>query len=271
MKNLFTLSIITLSIISFGGCKNKEVQSRWTDQTLSIGGNTAEWENIPVQLFENPNIDVRLGNNTDNLYVMVGLDNQFLTRMFHRTGITMWLDKNSKKKKEFGIRFRGAIPREMNENVPPERRERFKKLQEQKEIKEGISIVTKNGNEIVLPPGSFGPSGAVSYNAGLSKIKFVIPLQKTGNTPYAVDVSPGGKFNLGVEMGQMSQEDLERMREQRGGMRGEGGIGGMGGRGGMGGGGRRGGMGRPGGMEGQGTMQKTDLWVTVLLANKAQK
>ena len=109
MKNLLILGVMLPVLISLTGCKSKEIQSKWTGEEILVDGIISEWESFPIEYFENPRIHLSAVNNADNLYVRIGFADQALAGMFMRTGITLWFDKNAKKKKLFGLRYRAPV------------------------------------------------------------------------------------------------------------------------------------------------------------------
>ncbi len=272
MKNISVLFVLIFIITYLIGCGTKEIQSQWTENEIIIDGDFSEWNDIPIKvLSDDPNIYMRVLNNNEYLYIMAGFSDQVLARMFQRNGVTLWLDNRAKKKKEFGIIYKSDIdiPNSIIRDNPFRRgdpsnsQSRF--TRQPSRVPEGLSIIDEDGHIIQLGVMPKGPLGNIKVVREAYNVEFMIPLEVSDKTPYAVDASPGAKVSLGLEMDLLSKEEREMMEKRMSEMGGRGGMSGMGDRGsreGMGG-KSGGGMGDRGGMQMPANKQ---LWINIFLA-----
>lgn len=277
------------------GCGGDKIQNQWADLEITIDGKFADWQGIAQYTLEDQNLIMGVANDASHLYLMFrGSDDQ-MARRIQMMGVTVWLNKEGKKQKEYGICYTGSTdihvsyrpkierddrgPREMYEQSAKEMEERMAKMRERRGgnlpgpgrifIIEGDQRTERY--EIALE----GPAAGSAYNDGVFWYEFKLPIPK--------GIKNGKELKLGLELGSLSKEDRAAMRQEMGERTGRGERpdfgeppdGDMGGRppGGMG--GRPGGMGRrPGGLRGgerpSGTQgfEKQEIWFTVVLAEK---
>jgi hypothetical protein len=280
-KNLISTRIQAVLFLAFAwsilivGCKTQEVQTDWVAGPVKVDGEISEWNDMPMNYFEDSGIQLGLCNDQENLYILFRFNNTQWARAIRMSGLTLWLDNSGKKKKDFGIRYTGgpSLPDlqklggpggGFREGLTPEQQKRLAEIE--KEMVDQITVIDKKGNrEITLrPDGSGGPAVCFDSLRGIYAYEFSIPLQKGDAFDCAIGAKPGQTICLGLEWGGMG--DRQRMRQGMGGGMGPppGGGGGMppvGG--GMGG-------GPPGGGKGGPRMQqpeKQEVWVKTKLAS----
>ena len=262
------------------GCKGNKIQNQWVDQEIAIDGKYADWEGINQNILEDQNIVVGMANDENNLYLMFRGNDERMARRIRMMGVTVWLNKEGKKKKDFGILYTGSTDLHVSyrpdiKSSDPrnqqmdERMQRMMARRREKLPKPGMIMIIQGEdrserNEYSLE----GPAAGSDYENGVFCYEFKIPIP--------ISTVSGNEVKLGLELGGISDEDRKAMMQEMGGMRGEGGRPGgrMGGRpGGMG--GRPGGMGgRPGGMRGGERpaggfgFEKQEMWFTVVLAKE---
>jgi len=264
MKKLFI--VIILSLTCFFNCRTKETHSNWKDNRILVDGDVSDWGNIPIILFEKSDIHMRIINDSEYFYCTVGFRDQTLAQMFKINGITLWLDRKAKNKRDFGIIYRSDIPidddmqrdKEFMGKIPPEQKARLEKMQ--KDIPKGIFVIDKNGYVIPLSL-AYGPICALELKNGIYNMEFMIPLKITKDNPYAINTSMGEKMSLGIEMDIFSKKEREKL------------LGDMDRMGGPGGGGPGGGRGPGGGGRGDDFRkipEKQELWIKIVLASKTE-
>ena len=271
IKCLFILTVAFSFILS---CNGNKIQNQWTDQEIAIDGKYADWEGISHTFLEDQNLVMGLTNDENNLYLMFRGNDERMARRIRMMGVTVWLNKGGKKKKDYGICYTGSAdlhisdrPRlRPNDERSKQMEERMEKMREkfrEKLPRPGRIMIIQGDQKTERDESSFdGPAAGSTYQNGVFCYEFRLPI------PISAEL--GEKLRLGLELGGISDEDRKAMMQEMGGMRGRGGRrgGGMGGRpGGMGGrpgGGMRGG-GRPSGGFG---FEKQEIWFTVILADK---
>lgn len=272
-KSIFiVISLIGFSLIS--GCGGDKIENQWLDQEIAIDGKYEDWEGINQNILEDLNIVVGMANDETNLYLMFRMNDERMARRIRMMGVTIWLNKEGKKKKDYGVCYTGSTDLHISDRPglrPTDERstqmeERMEKMRERlgKDLPRAGRIMIIQGDEKTeRDESSFdGPAAGSTYQNGVFCYEFKLPI------PISTEL--GKKLKLGLELGGISDEDRKAMMQEMGGRPG----GGMGGRpGGMG--GRPGGMGgRPGGMRGgeRSTggfgFEKQEMWFTVVLAQE---
>lgn len=272
IKYLFILTVVLSFILS---CKGKRIQNQWADHEITIDGKYADWEGISQNFLEDQNLVMGLTNDENNLYLMFRGNDDRMARRIRMMGVTVWLNKESKKK-DYGICYTGSTDLHVKyrpENSSSDMRskqmqERIQKMREKlrEKLPESgmIMIIRDDEREEVVENNPRGPCEGSAYQNGVFCYEFKMPI------PISTDL--GEEIRLGLELGGMSEKDRNAMRQEMGSMRGAG----KSGRGMIGGsGGRRGAMGgRPGGMRGGGRpfggsgFEKQEMWFTVVLATE---
>ena len=89
-------------------CKDGAIESRWAGEGLLADGKMADWDNIATTYLEDQEAVVGLANNDENLYVMIRFRNPMWARTIHMSGLTVWLDADGGKDRDFRLTFRGG-------------------------------------------------------------------------------------------------------------------------------------------------------------------
>ncbi|MCU0644319.1 MAG: hypothetical protein MUC94_08650 [bacterium] len=286
MKQSTALVISLIGLIFILGCNGDKIENQWADREIAIDGKFADWEGIAQYTLEDQNLVMGVANDVNNLYLMFRWNDEQMARRIQMMGVTIWLDKENKKQKNYGLNYTGSTdihvsyrPKmERDDRKPREMEERMAKMGEKHRgdlpgpgrifIIEGDQKTERS--EIALD----GPVAGSAYDNGVFCYEFKLPIP--------MGIKNAKELKLGLELGGMSKEDRAAMRQELGGMPGRGERsddgerpdGEMGGRPG-GRGDRPGAMGaRPGGMRGgerptgaQG-FEKQEVWFTVALAEK---
>ncbi len=98
------LLFLLFIVITFAGCGDKEVSSKWRTQNITIDGNDSDWSGSLV-FYEDINSLIGVQNDNNYLYLCLVTTDQQLERKILMTGLTIWFDNEDKGDKKFGIRF----------------------------------------------------------------------------------------------------------------------------------------------------------------------
>lgn len=267
---LFFLAI-SLTIIA-PGCKSEEMTSYWTPKPKTIDGKIDDWSAIPTLSPDNFDVGLGVCNDSQNIYIVVKFRNPQWLMPIRKTGLSFWLDKQAKKKKEFGLTYNG-IPESFN----------LEDFNNRRRGHEGPGNVPAGGDEMIAAPnmredrpvelrlidvnsifkeaiidknGLDGPEIACDTSMSFIVYEIKVPLTESMSRNYGIGAEPGQKLSLGFIW-----NDMEDRRDKMKGKRPGGGMGG-----GRPGGGMRGGP--PGGFgdRDNSTMKKQEIWVKTLLA-----
>jgi hypothetical protein len=274
MRNTFFLIALVSGISIIAGCNGDKIQNQWADEKITVDGKFADWEGIPQNIIEDQNIVIGTANDENNFYLMLRMNDERMARRIRMMGVTVWLNKDGKKKKDYGICYTGSTDLHISnrpglrpdDEQSTQMEERMEKMREKlgKNLPRAGRIMIIQGDEKTeRDESSFdGPAAGSTYQNGVFCYEFKLPIP--------INTELNKKLKLGIELGGMSEEYRNAMRQEMGGRRGSG----MGGRP-RGFGGRSGGMGgRPGGTRGGErpsggvAFEKQDIWFDVLLAKK---
>jgi len=236
------------------------VQIAGSGNKMLIDGQRTDWENLPFSYFEDEDVVLGLSNDNDNLYIFFSFRNKQWARMIHLSGLTLWLNGEGKKNKDWGIRFRGGpeMPGNMRDDRPEGTPFDPMAGMDYKAEPPGAAFVILdeyNDRELTVDTaGADGPAVGIAPANDIFTYEFRIPFTSDGNDifklPFTSDgndifkliAEPGSKICIGSQWGGMNQDAMKEMGRKIGGPpRGSGGM--PGGGGGMPGGGRIGGPG----------------------------
>jgi hypothetical protein len=228
------------------GCNEIEIESVWRDREISVDGDAADWRGLTTYV-EKGNIAVGVANDAEDLFVCLHSPTREVAGQIVLRGLTVWLDPEGGSGKHLGIRCPIGtcdMPKPGGERMDSESmREMIVRL-----VDEAARRVELLGPDDLIygtfPTGDIrGLEVALGYHDGRIVYELKLPLEKTEERPYAVEVDWGKKLGIGFVTPEVDMEAMrESMRESMGDRPPVGGSGRGGGRGG---GGMRGGM--PGG------------------------
>lgn len=283
-------------VLLLGGCSNRQLVSTWSAEGIQIDGHSNDWDKIPRTIMSDPQASFAVCNDSTNLYLLLHVNDRRVSRMLQTGGITVWLDSAAKKKKTFGIFYRGRpsyiVPRDDDDSTASDfgQRDPGPPAQEELAVLYGSArnrIPVRAGESGVPAAGFFAEGGGATYELSVAL--------SVADAEFAIDAQPGSRLSVGIEFGAPPRDHMGKMDRDRGadGQRrggpdgGQGGDdgppfgrhgGGMGGGGGgMGGGmggdgmpgGGRGGHGRGPGREQERASTETEVWLNLALAPSA--
>jgi hypothetical protein len=212
-------------LIISSGCSSKtpEMQSHWSAESIKVDGKFDDWADTPLNYFKDSQVSLGLRNDVENLYILFRFKNESWARLIQMGGVTLWLDKTGKKKKNFGLRYTGGPPPsqmrqpgegDFSQRPAPEQQERTMEMQAQ--MANQFTIIDKQADEEVSIPadGSQGPAVSSAYENGFYSYELQIPLQSWEDNYYAINTQVGETIGLGLEWGGM--DNLKQMMQQRG-------------------------------------------------------
>jgi len=258
--------------------KRQVIDSHWRDRDVVIDGDNGEWPGPLVPVEENHSVLTAAMNDGQYLYLVLSTNDAAVRRQIFRQGLIIWFDPSGGDKKHFGVKYPVGAPLEESATrggyrrggygggrspsdpgsgartpsppVDPEPIDRLEVYGPQKD--DAHSFVT------TMAPGIAVKTGTVE---GYAVYELKVSLEKTADTPYAIEAKPGTLIGFGLETPKIEQPSRE------GGGGGFGGLGGgMGGRGGGGMGGHGGGGGRGGERGGYEAPKPIKMWAEIKLA-----
>jgi len=248
-------------IIPAAASARPEIASHWRDREITVDGQDAEWSEARTYV-KDAKMSIAAFNDDEYLYLCIMTNDQQVLRQAMMQGLTIWLDPDGGKDKEFGVRFpigmrgdpsmRVPMPQEAEPDTA-EFHERFGQATTE------IEIIGPEKDQTRRMP----VNAVVGIDATLNMLPegFVyelrIPLVQTDDHPFAVGIDRTDEIGLGVEI---PAQEFDRSKMER--------PQGMGGRGGFGGGppGGMGGRGGPGGGSMPERPKPVDTWCKMKLA-----
>ena len=234
-KNLLLPLVVISTLIVCAGCSSTlELTSRWTNHELRIDGTGEEWKDGTTFL-PGPQVLVGIKNDKDNLYVCLITTNRMTQAQMLALGTTMWFDTEGQKNKRFGIQFPVTGLLQGRRFPTQQNPEDLKRLIEAAQRQFEVVGPGQDERHRIADKQDKGIDVHLGYADGTLTYELKIPLHKSSDRPYAIEVDPLKPLTIGLETGEYS----DAMRAQMSGpSRSAGGSGGGGGgRGGRGGGG----------------------------------
>ena len=265
-RSACTAALAAILSLTVNAADRPHVDSTWRTTPITVDGHQDDWAGALTPLGTEP-VSIQAVNDTDALYLRLTASEPAVRSQILRSGLIVWFDDEGGTKKRFGIHFpvieqgrggerggrggygRDRRPRGESEGArddyePPNR---VDILGPGKNDARSLTLDHAQGVEVALHV----VEGTVSY-------ELKVPLTKTADHPYALNVSPGKTVGVGLET-----PKIERPSGGPGGF-GRGGGGGMGG-GGMSGRGMPGGSRRSGDREFQ-PPKPIKIWATLTLS-----
>jgi hypothetical protein len=258
---LFGVLGLIMSFV-FVSCEKYEIKSRWRDRDIDVDGRSMDWLDT-LTYVEEFNVSVGIANDTDYLYICAVVENPFVRMQVMRQGLTVWFDPKGGREKAMGVRFPLGSQGKREPSAEFGEEPDIDKLQRMFPMSfNELEILGPDRKEVrrMRKAEAKGIDVAMSFSSGKLVYELKIPLIKSSDRPYAVNVQPGTSFGIGIETS--SRRDMgQSPRRKTGGMGryGGGGNPGMGGRGGM---GQMPGGGRPG------MPKNLKLWLSVSLSQE---
>lgn len=233
---------LAIGMVSVASGKDTEMKSIRVTEPLSVDGSRADWPRGSTVVPDDPAVVVGVCNDSSRMYVLLCFRSPMWAQTVRETGLTLWLDTQGKKHKDFMLRLIGGVPMEQimtaMEKTPRNETEAMpsnmpgRMPQREKETKDRLLFYQKDlMTEKEIPiDGSAGPAVAFSYENNLFVYEFSIPLSKSELLRYGLDTKPGQVISVGYKWGEIDQKGLsEGGSGSRGDMMGGGPPGGGGG------------------------------------------
>lgn len=254
-----------LVFISSAHGKEQNIDSYWGGGLIVTDGQFNDWVDVPVTFFKDEKVSVGVANDSAHLYILFRFTDRQWARLIRMGGLSVWVDNQAKKKKDFGLKFSGGPKFDSAQMAPRKSTPESQRLRDDRrgEIPENQLLVIDKARlvEKIIPmDGSEGPQISCGMTQDFYTYEFKIPLKKSELNCYGAGVAAGDKISIGLIWGDMEQF---KGRRAEGGGPVSGGIG----DGPMGGGPPPGGM--PGGGPGGGRMQmpeKQEIWLKTKLS-----
>jgi hypothetical protein len=276
--------VLALCLIALNGCATLQVTSTWAkEQNAASNENSDSIEPVWTPLDKN-NAVVAVSNDSEYLHLKVRFsarDNNWV-RSCAMTGLTVWLNANGRKRKDFGITIASGPSREgfshpVVQDSSLGREEPGFLMQPR--LNGGLTVNYADQRVAAPANGALGPSATFAAQSGVCTYDLSVPISGLNESHLGLSAAPGATIMVGLTAGPSADERAgmeQRSQEGQGRSGGDEGSGNrMGGGppggemgGGMGGGPPGGGMGGGpgGGRPGMEEVRNPEVWVKLQLA-----
>ena len=215
----FFLCFAIIALCAPGISEDQRVESIWAATPVEIDGLNDEWEGDTLTFKKNVKVDYAFRNDSENLYVLfIFKEPRRFMSTINKTGMTLWLNTEGKKEKNYGIKFQFKTVSADNyislleEMMGPISEEREKEIKSRPAYRiHHIELIDKKGGAPLIVSGS----SALLFNSWVRlemvTYEFRIPLKKGKGDPVGIGAEPGKNLKIGFEWGGLTEELKKRM------------------------------------------------------------
>jgi hypothetical protein len=190
----------SLLLILTGCSGSLELNSVWTNQKLAITGDGSHWKDATEKI-TGPEVFVGVKNDDKNLYIGLITSNRETQLQMLALGCTAWFSPQGEKNKTFGIQFpvSGLLQgRRYPARTTPEEIQRLVDVAQRQ-----LTICGPGEKEQhrMSVQGAKGVEARLGYSDGTLTYELKVPLQKTKEQPYAVNVDTTKQVLVYLETG----------------------------------------------------------------------
>jgi hypothetical protein len=203
-----------LSLFVFGA---EEYMSQWNSQKMSVDGWDFEWYGVPTAMENKVQVDYAFKNDANLLHVLFKFKDprQFMSSIMF-TGMTVYIDVNGKKKKDYAINFRKKMMT-ADQFIAQLEADKGQLAQEEKDKIRGnefyvdhvIQVTNKKAaGEAKSDPGQKIPAIFRSNQGqdGSLVWEFAVPMERAADFSAGVGATPGQQIKVGFEWGGPTEE-----------------------------------------------------------------
>lgn len=219
----FGVPVLILSLVFAIYAKTTLNESTWTETPLLIDGKNTDWQDVKPLEKKKMGVAYAFKNDGSNLYALfVFKDPNFLSTL-SSSGMTIWLDKENKKKKHYGINFQRrtitadhfiAILEKQQGPLPENQKNEIKKKESYTILQNGV--VNKDSDTIIpiQAASDKAPSFYAAQAPGMLVFEFRIPLDNISGQVVGIGSAPGQQIAVCFEWGGVTQEYKEAKKKR---------------------------------------------------------
>ena len=209
------------------GCNSFKVESIFKIHKIVIDGNDEDWSDAKYYIKKH---DIVFGvmNDNDFLYLCFYPTTSELTRQVLSQGLTLWINNDAKRKKNYGIRFPLGMQNLMNQQMPEENGNQSRKSNPNngkvdpkmmdlmvKSISKELEIISQGNEqkEVIKFADLNGVEIGIAFEKELFAYELKIPLADNPDFTASIGADPTSKITLGFEV---PEPDKESMKEKDG-------------------------------------------------------
>jgi len=205
---------MTVSFLGFS--KEKKLDSRWDVAAIKIDSFNNDWVGEALSFEKKVKVDYAFKNDTENIYVLfIFKDSKYMSSI-KNTGMTIWFNREGKKKKKYGIKFteKKINPYELISFL--EKQQGFIPEEKKNEIRSKpnyfmLSSGVINKNNKSKSPNEVNDKARTAWfrmkeQQGMVVYEFSIPLEMVSEIDQGIGIEPGKSIKVGFEWGGMTKE-----------------------------------------------------------------
>jgi hypothetical protein len=229
-----SISII-VSMATMSGCKNVEMVSSWTKTPIVVDGHFADWEKLPVQVFEEEGVVVGISNDSNLLYLHYRTHDQKKAMAIATHGLTVYFDPSGGSSEDIYFRLRAGHRMRMKNQDRPEGEMAGRKPPAEGDRPDMMPSEGPGGPKFVYfskrlmmsenpveTSGTNGPAAAFDTSYGFYSYEFSMPLTQFAPGIFSLGVSPGQTIAIGLDWsfnrGSFARDEEGGGRGHRGGI-----------------------------------------------------
>jgi hypothetical protein len=215
VKTLLLFSLI-MAVSFLGFSKEKQLDSRWEVATVKIDSFNNDWIGEALNFKKKVKVNYAFKNDAENMYVLfIFKDSKYMSSI-NKTGMTIWFNREGKKKKKYGIRFteRKISAYELNSFL--EKQQGFISEETKNEIRSKPNYFMLSSEVINKNNKSKSPEDVndktrtawfrVKEQQGTVVYEFSIPFEMVSEIDQGIRIEPGKSMKVGFEWGGMTKE-----------------------------------------------------------------
>lgn len=224
---VFSILMLSLTLSVFS--KKELNKSVWAEKPVVVDGQGMDWQD--VQTFEKTKmkIDYAFKNDNNYLYVLFKLKDFKYLSTIDSSGVTVWLNKDGKSKKKYGVKFKRrmitpehfiALLERQHGPLPEDKKAQIKKKKSYTIYQNGV---VNKGSDVVVPikvASAQAPAFKVSQTREAMIFEFRIPLPNDEGKVVGIGAKPGEEIAIGFEWGGLTKEYKDMMLKKKGTRRG---------------------------------------------------
>lgn len=283
MRTIFSVLLLTFWLTGFALAD--DINCNRADSAITIDGKAGDWPSLVGMILKDQNAAVAVANDDAYLYFTFRTTDEKWVRAIGMAGITLYVDIDGGKDKDFYLKFTGGPS--MEQMRPRGERQiesgdegNYRRMQEEprerpeKNSQLMLYIKDRLSEKEIPLDGTQGPAAAFDTSLGFYTYEFRIPLEYGEPLNFGLGVKKDKKIGIGLVWGDMEGAMKGDRPSGMGGRPGGGRGGGMPGDGGFPGGGMEPRGGRGGGPPGGGLRgerpTKQEVWFKTELTTIAQ-
>jgi len=215
IKTIFLLLTMVIAVSFIGHSKEKTVKCEWVSTALNIDGSSQDWAGEALLFEEKLQTEYAFGNDGENLFALfIFKDPEYLSSI-DATGMTIWINLEGKKKKEYGINFMKMVLKPEQFIALMEKRRGPLSEEEKNEIRSQPQYFIHNARVITKDKTKEDASGGEDVEPVIFRsaqqpngivYEFSIPLERKTETAPGVGAKPGELFTVCFEWGGLTEQ-----------------------------------------------------------------